>query len=171
MSLRDEVRASLRTPQQAINEIPDADKYTIRRDAKDDFEKMKSTLKSQAAAGKYKDFGSYKLVEGEIISDLARYVNIRKTPGSEKQGGFRSRTHYYVDVNCTYKSKNHAEFYLKELGALTQEEGIEYQLIAIYDDKMNKREYRWPIPGSMRIENVIDVVAGIYIHMKVSMKI
>ena len=171
MSLRDEVRASLRTPQQVENEIPNADKYTIRRDAKDDFEKMKSALKSQAEAGKYRDYGSYKLVEGEIISGLARYVDMRRTPGSEKQGGFRSRTHYYVDVNCTYKSKNHAEFYLKELDALTKEEGIEYQLIAIYDDKMNKREYRWPIPGSMRIENVINVVAGIYIHLKVSMKI
>lgn len=37
----------------------------------------------------------------------------------------------------------YAEFYLKELDILTKEEGIEYQLIAIYDDKMNKREYRW----------------------------
>lgn len=77
----------------------------------------------------------------------------------------RFAQNYYVDVNCTYKSKNHAEFYLKELDALTKEEGIEYQLIAIYDDKMNKREYRWPIPGSMRIENVINVVAGIYIFI------
>lgn len=33
MSLRDEVRASLRTPQQVENEIPNVDKYTIRRDA------------------------------------------------------------------------------------------------------------------------------------------
>ena len=39
------------------------------------------------------------------------------------------------------------------------------------DDKMNKREYKWPISGSMRIENVINVVAGIYIHLKASMKI
>jgi len=171
MSFGDELRASIRTPEQVANEIPDADKYTIRRDAKDDFEKMKGALKSQAEAGKYKDYGNYKIVEGEIISGLARYVDMRRTPGSEKLSGFRSRTHYYVDVNCTYKSKNHAEFYLKELDVLTKEEGIEYQLIAIYDDKMNKREYRWPIPGSMRIENVINVVAGVYIHLKVSMKI
>ena len=84
MSLRDEVRASLRTPQQVENEISNADKYTIRRDAKDDFEKMKSALKSQAEAGKYGDYGSYKVVEGEIISGLARYVDMRRTPGSGK---------------------------------------------------------------------------------------
>lgn len=76
MSFRDEMKASLKTPQQVMNEKKNAELQKIKESANAEFERMKVELKRQASEGHYVDLSTRQIVHAEITSDIQQYCDI-----------------------------------------------------------------------------------------------
>ena len=171
MSFRDEMKASLKTPQQVMNEKENAELQKIKESANAEFERMKVELKRQASEGHYVDLGTRQIVHAEITSDIQKYCDIVTRKGMQRRGLFGNDTYSYVDVICTYSDQKYIDAYFKELDALVKPEEISYSVIAKYRDTVSNNVHTCMVPGNMRIHSFGIMASEVKICIRVSMQL
>lgn len=173
MSFKDELSASMKTPQQVEKEREDATIIEIRNQAEREISALKRVLKENASNGSYMDLGSYKVITGEVSTGLRKYCEINSRQGKERKGFFGNDIHIYYTVTCNYSSSKYAKIYLDEINRIAQEDGIECTMVAAFTEiaPFKNKEHRWNIPGTKRIDSFGVYPKDIKIHIQGSIKI
>ena len=70
MSFKDELSASMKTPQQVEKEREDSTIKEIKNQVQWEISSLKETLKNNASNGKYRDLGNRKIITAEVSTGL-----------------------------------------------------------------------------------------------------
>lgn len=150
MQFKDELNASIKTPQQVAKELDDATVRIIKEDVQRDISALKNALKANASKGEYIDFDTCKVIIAHVSTYLRKYYKIHIKTNHEKRGFFGRDIHTYHIVTCNYSDSKYAQFYLDEINRVAQEDGIECKIIAEYKD--GNYSCHWDIPSTKRLD-------------------
>lgn len=173
MSFRDEMNASLKTPQQVAREKEDAEVAYAKMCVQNDYESIKRELKAKVQNGQYFDCGNGKVIEAEIFSGFLSENCSRNCKKVEKRYGFLGRDITYIHMlSASFDVRKTVDVYFKELDKFVKEDGITYSVIGKYEDIVYKRVYTFSIPGGINIEKLTPIWAkDIQVRLKVKMKL
>lgn len=173
MSFKDELSASMKTPQQVEKEREDATIIEIKKHVQWEIASLKKALKDNASNGNYRDLGNRKIIIAEVSTGLRQYCEINSRQGTERKGFFGNDIHTYYTVTCNYSSSKYTRIYLEEIKKVDKEDGIECTIVAAYTQTAPFKdiEHRWNIPGTKRIDDFLVYPRDINIHIQGSMTI
>lgn len=172
MSFRDEMNASLKTPQQVAQEKEDAEVAYAKMCVQNDYESIKRELKAKASNGQYLDCGNSKVIETEIFSRFLSENCNRSCRKVEQRCGFLGRDIKVIHVlSASLNGGKIMDVYFKELDKLVKEEGITYSVIGKYEDVISRQVYPFSIPGGVNIERFSVYAKDIQVRLKVRMKL
>lgn len=118
MSFKDELSASMKTPQQVEKEREDATIIEIKKHVQWEIASLKKALKDNASNGNYRDLGNRKIIIAEVSTGLRQYCEINSRQGTERKGFFGNDIHTYYTVTCNYSSSKYTRIYLEEIKKL-----------------------------------------------------
>ena len=173
MSFKDELSASMKTPQQVEKEREDSTIKEIKNQVQWEISSLKETLKNNASNGKYRDLGNRKIITAEVSTGLRQYCEINSRQGTERKGFFGNDMHIYYTVTCNYSSNKYTRIYLEEIKKFSKENCIECTIVAAYTQTapFKNIEHRWNIPGTKRIDDFGVYPRDIKIYIQGSMTI
>ena len=114
MSFKDELSASMKTPQQVEKEREDATIIEIKKHVQWEIASLKKALKDNASNGNYRDLGNRKIIIAEVSTGLRQYCEINSRQGTERKGFFGNDIHTYYTVTCNYSSSKYTRIYLDQ---------------------------------------------------------
>lgn len=173
MSFKDELSASIKTPQQVEREKEDATIVEIKKHVKWEISSLKEALKKNASNGNYRDLGNCKIITAEVPTNFRQYCEINSRRGEERKGFFGNDIHIYYTVTCNYSSSKYTRIYLDEIKRIAQEDGIECTIVAAYTKNLVYKniDQKWNVPGTKRIDDFGVYPREIKIYIQGSMTI
>lgn len=162
MDFQDEIKKSLRTPEEAANAEIDA--YV-----RYDIDRMKQMLKYVALSGEYEECNGCTVIRTVIESYLEKYCRVSFKEEIIRKGFWGQDFSTYQIATCNYTDMKLVDLYLRKLGEKAEVEGIKFEVFAAYYDRVHQKEHTCPIPGRMRIQ--APGRGPVKICMKVSMTI
>lgn len=162
MDFQDEIKKSLRTPEEVANaEVAAYVGY--------DIDRMKQMLKYAALSGEYENGNGCTVIRTAIESYLKKYCRVSFKEEIIRKGFWGQDFSIYQVITCGYRDKKFVDLYLQKLREKTELEGIQFEVFATCYDIVHQKEHTCSIPGQMRIQAPGWV--PVKICMKVSMEI
>ena len=168
-SFQDEIKRSLRTPQEVMEEEENLEIQRAKRCAQLDFSSLKKELTSMASNGRYLTYKGYIEVCADVKSCATDFFKRDVKTTHYKLGAFCYRC--YSVCTCECKNMKMLKAYLDEIKRLTEPEGIEVKLVGECRDELYKATYAFDVPGEMRINGISNSRIDLRIGLNATMRI
>lgn len=151
MSFRDELLASLKTPQEVAAEKETEAIREAKRNAASVFSLLVSKFKTNASQGNYWDDGTHKhlciIVDDSHLGD---YFNKSVKQVHERRGFFGNDIRTFACFSVTCKNETLLNVYINELKRIASPDGIEVEPVAIHY-RVLEGDTVFSIPGGSKI--------------------